>query len=284
MNILVTGASGFIGKNLLPLLVENGHSVTAVIRKSNKTLPDQIKKCQLDMGLTGWCDYLPDGIEVIVHLAQSEHYRSFPEKSDDIFGINVRATFELLEWGRKNNIKKLVMASTANVYAPRKSLLKEDDPCLPQSFYAASKLAAENMARQYCSFFDITILRIFTVYGPGQTDALIPNMIHRVLNRQKVSLAAGVGLYLTPIFVNDAVKVIDFCIGQEKNLDVVNVAGRETLTLKRILQIIGDLADIPPIFGDTIDKPTYLCGESRHLDDSIDIASGLKLTYSNLSS
>ena len=85
------------------------------------------------------------------------------------------------------------------------------------------------MVRRYHEYFQIDILRLFTVYGPGQKGMLISNMIERIRSGKEITLAEGAGIYLTPVFVNDVVSLIKQMIDtpdtRRNTLRVINVCG-----------------------------------------------------------
>src|SRR5689334_14237315 len=116
MKLLVTGAHGFIGNHLIREL-QNRHEVFALARK----LPPQSTSGPtrwIEQDLNRPLDYarLPQRVDAIIHLAQSEFYKQFPERADDIFNVNTNSTFQLLEYGRKSGAEHFVFTSTVGVY------------------------------------------------------------------------------------------------------------------------------------------------------------------------
>ena len=266
MKILITGASGFIGKLLVAKLAEV-NSLYYITR--GDVLPEVTNATPIHVNL---CDekmvgMLPTDVECIVHLAQSRYHRDFPSKAEDIFDINIKATFHLLEWARQVNIKHFIYTSSANVYAQSEGPYKESSYTNPNSFYGASKLIAEELVKQYQHYFRTSILRLFTVYGAGQTNALIPNIIERIQSKSEITLAGGNGVHLTPINVCDVVNVISHVIHSDNpnSCQTVNICGDQNVTLFEIIQILERLLGINAYIRTTTENQLYFMGSNDKL-------------------
>jgi UDP-glucose 4-epimerase len=254
-SILITGSSGFLGSNLVSRL---SHS-----KKFNLILIN--RKNNFDLSKNGWTDEIPDTpIDIVIHLAQSNKYREFPDGAEDMFQVNISATFELLEWARKNGVKRFIFASTGNIYKNLQGKATENSECDPDSFYAKSKYCAEKLIESYSDNFEIIIVRIFGLYGPGQIDNLFSNIIKKIQEGKELTLACGKGLFVTPIFIDDAVnsflKFINTFLPNPKL--IVNLAGDDVLSLYDIASSISKAIDKPPNIKITKEIPQYLCGDN----------------------
>lgn len=240
MNVLITGMNGFIGQHLSRLLVAK-HKVFGLTRVSVPvgTLP-AVNLVFADLSNPTFVDIIPPNIDCVIHLAQSQQYRDFPDGANDMRRINIDATCRLLEWARKSHVKQFIFTSTANVYGKSTELLTESHATQPNSFYGASKLAAEHLVRQYQEFFQIDILRLFTVYGPGQKGMLIPNIIERMKSSNPVLLAEGVGVFLTPIYVSDVAAIIEKLMEtpSKSPFRLLNVCGDRVTHLGEIVKAL----------------------------------------------
>lgn len=176
MKVLVTGGAGFIGSHLVDRLVELGHKVICIDNESADSNEmfywnDSANNYRFDI-----CNYdqifeLFEGVDVVFHLASDARIQPAilnPRKSVD---TNVIGTFNVLEASRKNNVGRVVLASTSSTYGKKNTLpnvetQKED--CLTP--YSVSKLFSENMAKVYNNLYGLeTIcLRYFNVYGNRQ--------------------------------------------------------------------------------------------------------------------
>jgi len=262
MNVLLTGSSGFIGKRIINVLVEKDFKIYATYKNSLDIDTSNLIKIQLDITSSNFEDYLPKNIDIVLHLAQSNQYRNIPSGIEDMYAINTHATFRLLEWARKNNIKKFIFTSTGNVYGNQNKLLKETDSCYPNSFYAASKFAAEKYVEQYSPFFEVVILRLFGVYGQGQMNMTIPNLIQRLKDRQSFSLAQNIGLEFTPIYIDDCVEYITkFILQNDLKETIYNIAGSEVVSIRSVVELMSKYLKIEPKFEMTNATPTFLKGD-----------------------
>ena len=139
MKILITGASGFIGSNLVRSLAEK-HTVYAVVRKKKKFVGNpQVNFIEVDLSRKDFVEELPSGINTVLHLAQSSRYRDFPNGVEDMISININSTGLLLDWARRSEVKHFVFSSTANVYSQTGEKFTEKSATTPSSYYGASK-------------------------------------------------------------------------------------------------------------------------------------------------
>lgn len=269
MRILITGSSGFIGKHLVEYLFDEGHVLFLIERKTRLDKSERISHISVDLSLPGFSELLPQGIDCIIHLAQSQRYRDFPDGTIDMMRINISSTVELLEWARVTGVKQFILTSTANVYKPSMELLTEKSPTNPSSFYGASKLSAELCAINYQQFYQVDILRCFTVFGPGQKNMLIQNLIDRVENGFPITLSKGAGIYLTPIYVSDVVKAIGnlFLLSKLNGERIVNVCGDQVVSLFELVKIIERLLNKKAILINTSEPVLSFAGSNERLKE-----------------
>jgi UDP-glucose 4-epimerase len=264
MVILITGVNGFVGQYLTQHLHTNYPNVTVIgfARSSALMAGTNYVHIQQDLTQDDFVALLPNEVDVVVHLANSKQYRNFPAGAADMFAVNVQATFALLEYARKAGAKKFLFTSTGNVYKDKREPLKETDPTLPSSFYGSTKLMAEELVRNYSQLMETAIFRLFGVYGPGQKDMLMANMINKVKNRETVTLASGKGIYINPLLVTDCVQLLcDVIFSNHKLPPVLNLAGDEIVSLDEIITVIEQSIGVPAI-RQTNEAPFgYLAGD-----------------------
>jgi nucleoside-diphosphate-sugar epimerase len=246
MRILLTGATGFIGTRLTSLLIEHGHELFCLLR-SGTSCAAGATPFACDLASHTAIETLPS-VDTIIHLAQSHHYRNFPTAAEDIFAVNTLATARLLDRARQGGVRRFILASTASVYSGRCDPCLEDGPLQPDNFYAATKVAAESLLRPYARHYLTCALRLFTPYGPGQRNRLIPTLIDRLRKRRPITLD-GVegGLRLSVTYVDDAAATFQ-AAAEEGWHGTYNVAAAEPTCVRHIATTIGKLLGVAPIF------------------------------------
>lgn len=265
--IVVTGASGFLGRHVCRVLTARGHSVVGLGHHPLASYAG------LACTVADWIVWdmshqdvprLPSGVKVIAHLAQSARFRDFADGAADMFNVNLRSTFELLEAARKGGAPRFVYVSTGGVYGEGRSAPPEA-PVLANphlGFYPMTKLASELLVNSYEKLFPVAILRPFFPFGPGQQpDRLMPRLIETVIARQRLMLQGEGGLTINPIFVADAAEVVARAVEDKGDL-TVDVAGRELVSLRRLGELIGAAVGQEPLFDvDTAQTAVTLVGD-----------------------
>lgn len=169
MKLLITGASGFVGKALCHQLAVSGHKVIPVVR-SRTGLPDEVVIGNLE-GLNNW-HYSLKGCHTIVHLAARVHVMNDPAQDPLALyrATNTDATLNLARQAAQVGVKRLVFISTIKVNGEgRDEPYRETDAPSPEDAYAISKWEAEQglMSIAAETGLDVVILRPPLVYGPG---------------------------------------------------------------------------------------------------------------------
>ena len=269
MRLVVTGASGFVGSALLESrTAEPGDVISAVSRSAPTIKAPNIEHLALDLSRSDWTDSLPHSADVVIHLAQSLHYRAFPDRGRDMVELNIGATVALADWARRSGVKRFVFASTGNVYPTNvgRPLTEEDAP-RPTSMYGATKLSAELLLEQYQRSFEIVLMRMFAIYGPGQKDMLIPTMANRIAKGEEITLAQNVGVVLNPLFVADCARIIGDLMTTDltQRVERVNLAGPEMVSLAGIVARLESLIGRRAVTRQTEEPVVYLNGATQKL-------------------
>lgn len=267
-DILVTGATGLIGQRLMCALGVEGGAYGVAHKQQNDRIPG-VDWITADLTDPLTLDRLPAGVKSVVHLAQSSHFRDFPDQAMDVFGVNVAATARLLDWCVKTGVKRFVLASSGGIYGSGDRGFSEDDVVgggSPLGYYLASKQCAELLAESYADQLTVTTLRFFFVYGPEQRRSmLIPRLVESVLTERAIALQGEDGLTINPIHVDDAVAAITRSLSLTDS-HKINVAGPEILSLRQIGDTIGELTGRAPCYEvDSSAKPSQIVGDIRKM-------------------
>ncbi len=254
MRVVMTGASGFLGSALLraapPAMVITSLGRTRpAIKRPNLTHieadlshPDAVRSV-LESSPCG-------DVDTVIHLAVSRHHRSFPEAALDMFDVDTASVAVLLDFAHRTGARNFILGSTGTVYHPfPRPEHREEDATAPASYFALTKWVAERLALSYSPrLFRVFVPRFFTPYGPGQKDRLVADLIARVRSGQPVQLPpAGDGLSTTPLYIDDAVRVLLTAIEQSWE-GVINIGGPECLTLVQMAETIGRTVGRRPLF------------------------------------
>ena len=253
-NILITGADGFIGSHLTEYLVSTGHHIRAFVYYNSfnsygwlDSLPQNVKsKIDIfsgDIRDPNGVREAMKGIDTVFHLAALIAIPFSYHSPDSYIDTNVKGTLNILQAARDNNVKRVLITSTSEVYGTAQFVpITELHAKQAQSPYSASKIGADAIADSFYRSFDlpITIVRPFNTYGPRQSArAVIPTIITQLLNGvEEIKLGD-----LTPtrdlLFVKDTINGFikiaecDELIGHE-----VNIATQSEITVGELAQFL----------------------------------------------
>lgn len=248
MRILLDGADGFVGSNLLLKL--NGHEVIT-LDYLNSIAPVNVKPNNIFMNfdLSTGVPPIKDKLDLIIHLA-TINQNTMAEKPS-LVNVNILATRNILKLARKYKTK-LLFSSSCSVYGEGLQL-KEDHPFNPQSIYAFGKCYEERMIENCHNWreIDATILRFSNCYGdmtditnkvyPGKKD-VVRIFMEKALSSQPLPLIKGMGRDYT--YIDDVVEAITAMMDLT-GFNIFNVGtGIETLT-----------DEIPPLISNALKIP-----------------------------
>ena len=195
--VLVTGADGFIGSHLTERLVAEGADVRAFCLYNSRGSAgwldetDPATRAALDIRLGDIRDArfvgaATEGVEVVFHLAALIAIPYSYAAPQSFIDTNVSGTLHALEAARAADVRRFIQTSTSEVYGTPESLpIRESHPLAAQSPYAASKVAADQLALAFARSFElpVVVLRPFNTYGPRQSDrAVLPTMLRQLLH------------------------------------------------------------------------------------------------------
>lgn len=250
---IVTGGTGFLGRNLIRRLIEDDNKIYAIVRPGSRNL-----------------DLLPKSSNVIPILCElkdvSKHGKELPSECDSLFHfawggvnreelnddsvqqINVDNSVELLKYSIDIGCKKFVFAGSRSEYGIQKRHYSENLECQPIVAYGRAKLKFGELASQICMDSSCVFLhpRIFSVYGPDDHPwSLVYTAIGKMLRNEQLDLSEC-RHYWNYMYVRDAVDLIltisrDFYKIPKDDNCIFNVATRDIRPLREYVEEIKEI-------------------------------------------
>ncbi len=251
MKALVTGGAGFIGSNLVELLLAEGHDVVILDDLSSgyeENLNAAARFVRGDVSGDGVAEAAAAGCDAIFHLAASVgNTRSIDNPVRDS-EINVIGTLRVLEAARSHGIQRVVSSSSAGIFGELKTLpIAEDHPQDPDSPYGASKLGAEKMCLVYNKLYGMknVCLRYFNVYGVRQRyDAygnVIPIFAEKMLRHQPVTIFGDGEQTRDFVHVTDVAQANYRAGISQDAAGAFNVGSASRISINRLTEIMADI-------------------------------------------
>lgn len=253
-SVLVTGAGGFIGSHLLPKLKKKFQVVIAP--SSDKLdIRDRDKVLKLPRA------------QFVIHLAGVANVPLSWEDSERVISINTIGTANILDYCVKNKTS-LIYPSSYAYGSPKYLPTDEKHPVKAENPYAVSKLAAESLCGVYHKKYglSITILRLFNVYGPGQSgEMVIPRMVLGLINKNYIEVQTGKPKR-DMIFVSDVVEAFLLALKRKRGLVTYNVGSGKSYSIKEIAMKLIKISG----------------GKSKFMDEKLPRASDILETMANI--
>ena len=255
MNILITGGSGFVGRNLINHLSSRrdinisycdnegfSHAINSTGANKARKITEEISELRL---------HHLHSIDVLIHLAAiKKHNLSTDEDLTPLYNTNFYETNRVLQLAASAGVRQLVFSSSLYAHGSMKMLkAQESDYPKPQTLYGSSKLFGENVLNEIAQHFpiDCTALRLYFIYGPWQYSGKgYPSVFIKSMER----MSSG----LNPIIVNDGSQVLDYlhvedlCKLIEKVIDkpsigfkIANACSGEGVSIKFVVDSLAKL-------------------------------------------
>lgn len=266
MKVIVTGGAGFIGSNFIFYMMKK-HPDYEIICLDKltyagnlSTLKSVLDKPNFKFVKLDICDR--DGVyklfeeekpDVVVNFAAESHVDRSIENPEIFLETNIIGTSVLMDACRKYGIKRFHQVSTDEVYGDlpldRPDLFfHEDTPLHTSSPYSSSKASADLLVGAYGRTYNlpVTISRCSNNYGPYQfPEKLIPLMIQRALNNEKLPVYGDGENVRDWLYVEDHCKAIDLILEKGKAGEIYNIGGHNEMHNIDIVKLICDYLDKP---------------------------------------
>jgi len=251
MNILVTGGAGFIGKHLVKFLIENKNNVSILDNFSNsdKKWISKFKKYQIKIfegDIRNDEDILKatKDQDVVIHLAAKISVEESIKNPSETFEINVKGTEKVLEICKKNNVKKIIVASSAAVYGEgnEKYKITEQTKLNAISPYGESKIEMEKEIIKFCSNNQINyvILRFFNIYGLNQSmeyAGVITKFLEKIKKSENLIIFGDGRQTRDFVAIEDIINSIHNAMEYTEN-GIFNIASGEKITIKELAELM----------------------------------------------
>ncbi|HEX5414025.1 MAG TPA: NAD(P)-dependent oxidoreductase [Chloroflexota bacterium] len=280
--VLVTGGSGFIGKHLVSYLRERGFLVRTFGRRplgpDTEHVPGDIRDNLADAAR---------GCSCVVHLAGLSDASVSMRSPAEFASVNVLGTIRALEAAREHNAA-FVLASSQRVYRPAAWRIAEDAPLGPIDPYGETKRQAEAWTEQFARLSDVraTILRLFSVYGPGQVPGQGSGVVAIFLHaaRQGQPLRVRARQFRDFVDVRDVCRAIELAVERPADgVRICNVGTGQATSIADLAEMVREVVgrpvplvlDMTPGAESYVADPRYAAAELE-FESRITLAEGLR--------
>ena len=246
MNVLVTGASGFIGRHLVKQLLRNNLSVIALDRSNTDLLENfsgDLKIVKIDITQPFELSDIGSNVDKVIHLAGIVGEGACSKDVRYSYELNVTGVSNLINCFHGSMLNKFIYLSSVSVYdKSNESPISEDGKTSNIGIYNSTKLAAEILVSGYCSKYNISycIGRATSAYGPYQLMySVLSYIILELLKNNKLTL-------FNPYDVKDYIYVTDLAEGiitliNTKESGLFNISSGQGIQLSDLVRIIAEI-------------------------------------------
>ena len=245
--VLVEGAAGFIGFNLVSELLQKQYNIYALIEKGDENSRSALLSVNADINVIDNFSHMLNNVQeypvfdYIYHLASVGVRPDFND-IDLICDVNIKMGCKLIDFAETNMSGVLVNFGSCFEYGDHgNQLLKEDMECKPESLYAISKNAATNLVTTYAKSREVSMITVrpFGVFGKGESSArLAPSIIASCLRNQKINTTSGEQIR-DFVNVTDLVKaIIQLAESRHENYGIYNVCSNNPVKVKDFIMEI----------------------------------------------
>ena len=256
--VLITGAGGFIGSHLVEKCLEQGYRVKAFVRYNSTNRWGWIETISDRQNISVVCGDIRDydsvyraiqGCDTVFHLAALIGIPYSYHSPLAYIRTNIEGTYNILQASKEQNVPNILIISTSEIYGSAKYVpIDESHPISGQSPYAASKIAAEQLALSYYRSFKlpVKVVRPFNTYGPRQSArAVIPTIISQLLKNPDLLRVGN----LTPkrdfTYVGDTVNAFIEIANYETLFgETINIGMNHEISMLELVQMIASLLNV----------------------------------------
>jgi ADP-L-glycero-D-manno-heptose 6-epimerase len=248
VKILVTGGSGFVGRNLISRLIKEGHEVTATSMGGENKLPDGVKIIYYSLEGINWNKV--HGQDAVIHLAANTN--TLCHDRDEMLRSNVNGPIKLFTEAREGGCNRFIYASSTAVYGNSPAPYSESEtPLDPLNVYAESKMSFEFFAMDFAQeekekeYDPITVigLRYCNIYGPGEdhkghAKSVVGQMLHTMRQGKKFKLFKDGEQKRDWVYVDDVVEANILSLTYEGESDIFNIGTGQAVSFNEAANIL----------------------------------------------
>ena len=252
MQVVVVGASGFIGSHLVDALLAEGHRVRAVARhfpgllSASAQVNPALVLIPLDMGNRLGLEQSFEGADLVVHLASGSLPQSSNRHPQDDVSVNLLGALNLLEAARQASVNRLVVVSSGGtVYGiPKQVPIPEHHPTEPLCSYGITKLAIEKYVGLYRQLYglDGLILRVANPYGERQrldaSQGVVPVFLGRALRNEPLDIWGDGSTIRDFLHISDLVSALLAACRYQGRETIFNIGSGAGLSLSDLVSCI----------------------------------------------
>lgn len=249
--ILITGINGFLGKQLAMKLDEQNEVIGISIRNNENSQFLQNSNSNIiegDVSISSTFDKIKSDIDYIFHFGSPASNILFKKDPIRCYENTVHGMFNILEFAKTNNVKKVIYPSSSTVYGRTLESQSENTVPKPSNIYGAAKISCESIASTYIDSVDSLGLRIFAAYGPGE--------------EQKLEFSSIINLFLQdvknnrePVIYGDGKQTRDFIYIDDTIQTIINSIDCN------YSGIINVGTGVPTTFNEIIEKISHITGK-----------------------
>ncbi len=231
LNVLVTGANGFIGKSFINSLDQQRYNIFALDNKNDQSVDrSRITKTFVqDISLPF---QLQETFDYVFHLAALNVTHVEKTLYEGYHRINVVGTQNLI---KAAHTKKFIFMSTAKVYQKKGGDITEDSLVNPEGDYEKSKFAAEEICWRFLSPDQLVILRPVNIVGPGQAEkAVLPIFFRNAVENMLIDVFAPRKSILQFLYIDDVVRFLKMLLEKDSTCGVFNLSSSEHISLEEL--------------------------------------------------
>ena len=240
--VAITGASGFLGRNLIPALLDIAEEVIAI---SSKNRDELLEVCGIGVNPTEFIVLNNTDIEGIKREIQNADRLincAFPRGKDGkAYAQGLRFIADVFKIANDSNVEAVINISSQSVYSQyRTKPATEETPVCLETKYAVAKYATELLVEAYCQNCYYTNIRLASLIGPGFDQRVVNKLVYKVLTGETLYIKENSSLY-GYLDVRDAAKAVsDLCCNSSisKLSDVYNVGSYRAYSLTEIAECI----------------------------------------------